>query len=73
MMSLEQINQTQQGAQLIQCFANEFCKISRMAKVGKDVTREMIKLKKIYMAIEMYKVLGKDCVISCFMIKNCNC
>lgn len=62
-----------QLAQIEQCFSNQFCKVNRMAKVGKNIKKDMTKLKKIYLAYRLYLSVGKDCDIQDFLTMNCNC
>lgn len=61
----------QQQAQIEQCFANQYCKIKRMAKVGKNISKEKVKLNKIYLAYRLYLSQGKNCDIQNFITLNC--
>lgn len=60
-----------QQAQIEQCFSNQYCKIQRMAKVGKNIANDLEKLKRIYLAYRLYLSLGKNCDIQNFITLNC--
>lgn len=57
---------------IAKCFGKQYCLIKDKECLGKDVSKDMLLLKKLYIAYWVYCNDENDCDVSCFISQHCN-